>query len=87
MLQRLSVRTCALVGTYDEREVTPRHGKLYLQRSVGPPLEMRLAGTDRFTLVDAAQAQIEFVRDASGRPMQMRVLNPQGDWETATRVK
>jgi hypothetical protein len=77
----------AFTGTYGDREITLRDGHLYLQRPGGPHLEMRATGPDTFGLVDVPAAQIEFVRDASKRVTQIRVLNPQGQWETVDRTK
>ena len=73
------------VGTYGERTISFRDGKLFLLRTGGEPLEMTYIGPDRFGLVRVAEARIEFSRDAAGRVTSIGVLAPTGQWERANR--
>ena len=75
------------VGRYGIREVRVEGDALVLQRDGGPVLRMVKKTDDEFGLADVPAAQIRFVRDASGAVVELRVLNPQGEWETARRVK
>ena len=73
------------VGTYGDRTLSLVDGKLNIQRPNGRPLELSSTGRDAFTIVGIPTAKIEFVRGASGRVEQIRVLNQQGQWEQARR--
>jgi hypothetical protein len=73
------------VGSYGDRTISLVNGKLHIQRPNGRLLEMTSTGTDTFTLVDVPTARIEFVRGGGGRVEEIRVMNPQGQWETARR--
>ena len=73
------------VGTYGDRTLSLAEGKLMIQRPGGRPLELSATGRDTFTIVGIPAARIEFVRAASGKVEEIRVLNQQGEWERAKR--
>jgi hypothetical protein len=73
------------VGSYGERTISAADGKLYLQRTGGPRLELVPAGRDAFTIANIPQAKIEFGRDQQGRVNEIRVLNRDGRWERQSR--
>ena len=75
----------AYAGTYGDRTLTVVDGKLYIQRPGGQALELSAAGPDAFTIVGIPQARIEFGRDASGKVVEIRVLNQQQQWERVRR--
>jgi hypothetical protein len=73
-------------GVYDVRTITVDEGGLSIQRPNGPKLRLEAADTpDAFTLRAMPNARIEFVRDGNGAVNEIRVLNPQGTWETSKR--
>jgi len=43
-------------------------------------------GKDTFTLKQAPQAKIEFVRDPSGAVVRMKILTSEGQWETLAKM-
>jgi Aspartyl protease len=73
------------VGSYGTRSVQLADGTLTFAREGGPPLKMVPTGKDTFTLELAPLAKIEFIRDASGAVVALRVLNSEGQWETLHR--
>jgi hypothetical protein len=79
--------TTDYAGRYGSRTVRAENGKLILQRDGGPPLEMVGTGQDTFTLAEVPQAQIKFVRDASGLIVEVQILNRDGQWEKEKRVR
>ena len=42
-------------------------------------------GPDSFTLKEAPQAQIQFVRDQAGAVTAVKIFNREGQWETIPR--
>ena len=76
--------SCA--GKYGDRNITYESGALYLQRPGGGKFEMVMTERDKFGLREVSQAKIEFQRDASGAVSSVRVLNREGQWETAART-
>ena len=72
-------------GTYGVRSVTLEADGLYLERQGGPKLKLVPRTRDEFTLNEAPNARIIFVRDKAGKITTLRVLNRDGEWETAVR--
>ncbi len=85
-------------GTYGARTVSVDRGRLYLQRNdvtggetgdgrriAAPRLLMVSLTGDEFALERIPSAKIRFGRDATGKVMEMQVLNPAGQWETSRR--
>ncbi|HUQ82882.1 MAG TPA: aspartyl protease family protein [Gemmatimonadaceae bacterium] len=72
-------------GTYGDRTLALVDGKLTIQRPGGRQLELTETGKDAFTIIGIPAAKIEFMRGASGKVEEIRVLNQQGQWERAKR--
>jgi len=73
-------------GTYGVRSVVVADNSLQLQRQGGPRLKLVRTSKDEFTLIEAPGARIIFLRDGAGRITSLRVLNRDGEWETANRA-
>ena len=73
-------------GSYGVRAVTLEAEGLFLQRQGGPKLKLVRRSKDEFTLNEAPTARIIFVRDGAGKINSLRVLNRDGEWETALRA-
>lgn len=74
------------IGTYGERIVSEENGDLYIQRTGGMKLKLVNVSKDEFTLERVPGARLKFVREAaSGKVIEIQVLNPQGGWEKAAR--
>jgi hypothetical protein len=74
-------------GTYGVRSVMLENDGLYLQRQGGPKLRLVRKSKDEFTLSEAPHARIIFVRDDAGIINSLRVLNRDGEWETAPKAQ
>ncbi|MEO6390732.1 MAG: aspartyl protease family protein, partial [Pyrinomonadaceae bacterium] len=77
-------------GNYGIRQVTVTDGKLYLQRlsgphGEGPKLELSQVKRDEFALSATTEVRFKFIRDPNGRIVELKVLNPDGAWESAAR--
>ena len=73
-------------GQYGDRTLTFEDGHLFIRRPGGPRLKLsRTSNADEFSLIDAPQARFIFDRDATGKIVSVRVLGPQGVWETSER--
>jgi hypothetical protein len=72
-------------GTYGTRQVRAVDGGLQFQREGGAALDMVPTGKDTFTLKQAPQAKIEFVRDPAGAVVAMKILTSEGQWETLAK--
>ena len=76
----------SLVGVYGARTISLVDGKLMLQRAGGPQLTMLKLSADEFGLAEVPEARVKFGRDAAGKVTELRVRNPQGEWETSIRT-
>lgn len=79
-------------GTYGVRRMTAQDGKLFVQRlsgpqGEGPRLELSQIKNDEFALAGKTEVRFVFTRDAGGEVMGLKVLNPAGEWETASRTQ
>jgi hypothetical protein len=73
-------------GVYDVRTIAIDEGGLSIQRPSGPKLRLEPTDTpDAFTLRAMPNARVEFIRDGAGAVNEIRVLTPQGTWETSKR--
>jgi hypothetical protein len=72
-------------GRYGERTITVENDALYLQREGGPRLKLKAVSKDEFTLEEAPEARLKFVRDENGKIKELRVLNRSGEWEISKR--
>lgn len=78
------------VGNYGVRQITVKEGKLYLQRlsgpqGEGPKLELSQVKRDEFALPATTEVRFKFVRDAKGQIAELKVLNPDGAWESSAK--
>lgn len=73
------------VGQYGDRTISADSGNLYIQRPNGQKLKMVAVAKDEFTLEIVSTAKIKFVRDESGKVVEINVLNPAGTWEKAKK--
>ncbi len=69
-----------------DRVIAIVNGALTLNRGGRGQLTLVQTGPDAFGLEGIPAAKIEFVREG-GTVVAMKVLSPQGEWETAKRVK
>lgn len=79
-------------GMYGVRRMTAQGGKLFVQRlsgpqGEGPKLELAQVKTDEFALAGKTDVRFVFTRDAGGKVIGLKVLNPAGEWETASRTQ
>lgn len=77
-------------GIYGLRRMTVQDGKLFVQRlsgpqGEGPKLELAQVKADEFALAGKSGVRFVFTRDAAGKVTGLKVLNPAGEWETASR--
>jgi hypothetical protein len=85
-------------GDYGNRKVTCEDGQLYSQRIitekeqtaggpkiVAPKLKLIADGNDEFKIDQFPTGRIKFVKDGTGKFIEMHVLNPQGEWEKSKR--
>lgn len=73
------------IGQYGDRTISDDGENLYIQRPNGMKLKMIGVAKDEFTLEMVSTAKIKFIRDESGKVVEINVLNPQGVWETAKK--
>jgi len=86
-------------GDYGNRKVTCEDGQLYSQRIitekeqtaggpkiVAPKLKLIGDGIDEFKIDQFPTGRIRFVKDSTGKYLEMHVLNPQGEWEKSKKV-
>jgi len=86
-------------GDYGNRKVTCEEGQLYSQRIiteneqtaggpkiVAPKLKLIADGNDEFKIEQFSTGRIKFIKDGTGKYIEMHVLNPQGEWEKSKRT-
>jgi hypothetical protein len=73
------------VGSYGMRTISFEDGALHLQRQGGPKIKLVPVGKDEYTLEVSPTARINFVRDESGKVVEVRVLNQAGKWESSKK--
>lgn len=73
------------VGVYGERTISDESGNLYIQRKGGMKFRLVAVAKDEFTLEQAPNARVKFVRDTRGKVSEIEVLNPAGAIEKAKR--
>jgi predicted aspartyl protease len=72
-------------GVYGERTISAENGSLYIQRPGGTKLKLIPVGPDEFYPEPIPSGRIRFIKNAAGKFDELRVLNPQGVWETSNR--
>ena len=72
-------------GTYGDRDITLSEGALFIQRPGGMLLKMVPKTADEFTLEKVPQAVLKFERNPDKKIIAIKVLNQQGQWETAPK--
>lgn len=70
-------------GRYGQRTIFFEDGALFIQRDGGPKLKLKPVSDQEFTLEEAPAARIKFVKKDNA--VELQVLNPQGQWETAKK--
>ena len=75
------------VGAYGKRTISAEGNDLYLQRQGGPKIKLVPAGKDEFTVEPIPSARIKFVRDEKGKVLEVRILNPAGEWEVSKKIQ
>ncbi len=75
------------VGKYDVRTIFEKDGSLYIQREGGPELKLKEEGKDEYSLERVPKAKIKFGRDVNGKIIELKILNPHGEWETSEKDK
>jgi hypothetical protein len=72
-------------GRYGERTIIFEGSSLFIQRTGGPRLGLVPASDGEFTLEEVPAARIRFVK--KGDTIELRVLNREGQWESAVKEK
>jgi len=72
-------------GTYGDRVITLSEGALFIQRPGGMLLKMVPKTADEFTLEKVPQAVLKFERNPDQKIIAIKVVNQQGQWETAPK--
>lgn len=70
-------------GRYGQRTIFFEDGALFIERTGGPKLKLKPVSDGEFTLEEAPAARIKFVK--KDNTVELQVLNPQGQWETAKK--
>jgi len=73
------------VGQYGERTISDDGESLYLQRHNGMKLKLIELAKDEFRPEMVPQARIKFIRDESGKIIEINVLTLDGSWEKAPK--
>ena len=73
------------VGLWGDRTITFENEQFYLQRPGGKKYMLSPTALDAFAIKDVPEAQYRFVRDASGKVVELRARNQDGQWETVKR--
>ncbi|MGD9588194.1 MAG: aspartyl protease family protein [Pyrinomonadaceae bacterium] len=77
-------------GLYGVRRITQENGDLFLQRlsgpqGGGPKIKLSEASKDTYSIEGIPGPRVKFVRSADGKVIELQILNPAGEWETAKR--
>lgn len=73
------------VGQYGDRTVSSDGENLFIQRPGGMRIKLLDVSKDEFEPEIAPGSRIEFIRDGSGKVVEIDVLTPSGVWEKAKR--
>lgn len=73
------------VGQYGDRTISDDGESLYLQRPNGMKLKLVAAEKDEYTIEVVPNAKVKFVRDESGKIIEINVLTPDGTWQKAKK--
>ena len=73
------------VGQYGDRTVSTDGTTLFIQRPNGMKVKLLDVAKDEFKPEPAPNARIKFIRDESGKVVEINVLTPAGTWEKAKK--